>query len=289
MTAWPSIILRFACMVLLAGAVACDRSPAAPPVTRSDPAGMRIISLSPALTRTVTELGGGAAIVGRTPWCETPQAPDARIVGSFEDRDLEAIAALHPTLILRQSTAADPALEAVASSVNAMVHSWHFDRVSDVQSSPAPIAALLAAGGMASAPETAARLTAQHLDALRAPVRTKGPVLFLFAVDPPMAFGTGTYVDDLWTSMGGSNALSIAGYPSITAEDVVRLAPAAIVAIGRQSIPQWMKDASPVRVAIDAPDLLEPSARMLVNGPSLLRRADDAIVAMTDSPEGDGK
>ena len=289
MTARPSIILRCACLVLLAAVVACDRSPAAPPVTPSAPVGMRIISLSPALTRTVTELGGGAAIVGRTPWCETPQAPDARIVGSFEDRDLEAIAALHPTLILRQSTAADPALEAVASSVNATVHSWHFDRVSDVQSSLAPIAALLAAGGMASAPETAARMTAEHQDALRAPVRTKSPVLFLFAVDPPMAFGTGTYVDDLWTSMGGSNALSIAGYPSITAEDVVRLAPAAIVAIGRQSIPQWMKDASPVRVAIDAPDLLEPSARMLVNGPSLLRRADDAIVAMTDSPEGDGK
>ncbi|MEI6475689.1 MAG: helical backbone metal receptor, partial [Planctomycetota bacterium] len=271
-----SIIHRLACTVLLAGMAACGRSPAVPPAT---PAGMRIISLSPALTRTVSELGGGAAIVGRTPWCETPQAPDARIVGSLEDRDLEAIAALRPTLVLRQSSVTDPALETVARSVGAEVRSWHFDRVSDVQASLAPIAVLLAAGGIAGAPDAATHIAAAHAEAVRAPVRANGPVLFLFSVDPPMAFGTGTYVDDLWVSMGGVNAVRMSGYPAITAEDVVRLAPAAIVSIGRSSIPKWMKDASAVLVAIDAPELLEPSARMLVSGPVSLRGADDAICA----------
>jgi iron complex transport system substrate-binding protein len=271
---------------LLACAAACDR-PA--PVGTNVHAGARIVSLSPALTRTVTELGGGAAIVGRTPWCETPQAADARIVGALEDRDLEAIAALHPTLILRQSSVADPALETVARSVGAEVHTWHFDRVSDVQASLVPIADLLAEAGIATAPETAARITALHHEAVAAPVHTTGPVLFLFAVDPPMAFGTGTYVDDLWTAMGGSNAMRRPGYPAITAEDVVRLAPAAIISIGNSSIPAWMTDASRARVALDAPDLLEPSARMLVHGPASLRRADDAIVAMTDAQPGVSK
>jgi hypothetical protein len=42
-------------------------------------------------------------------------------------------------------------------------------------------------------------------------------------------------------------------------------------------------------VAIDAPDLLEPSARMLVQGPASLRRADDAIVALTDAQPGVSK
>jgi len=247
---------------------------------------MRIISLSPALTRTVSELGGGAAIVGRTPWCETPQAPDARIVGSLEDRDLEAIAALRPTLVIRQSSATDPALETVAHSVGAEVRSWHFDRVSDVQASLAPIAALLAAGGIAGAPDAATHIATAHAEAVRAPVRANGPVLFLFSVDPPMAFGTGTYVDDLWVSMGGVNAVRMSGYPAITAEDVVRLAPAAIVSIGRSGIPKWMKDASAVLVAIDAPELLEPSARMLVSGPASLRGADDAICAITASQSG---
>ena len=286
MPARTFIIHPIACLLLLACTAACDR-PA--PVSPSAHAGARIVSLSPALTRTVTDLGGGAAIVGRTPWCETPEAADARIVGSFEDRDLEAIAALHPTLILRQSSVADPALETVARSVGAEVHSWHFDRVSDVQASLVPIADLLAHAGITTAPEAAARITASHRDAVSAPVHTTGPVLFLFAVDPPMAFGTGTYVDDLWTAMGGTNAMRRPGYPAITAEDVVRLAPAAIVSIGRSEIPAWMADASGARVAIDAPDLLEPSAWMLVQGPASLRRADDAIVALTDAQPGVSK
>ena len=283
MPARTFIIHSIACLFLLACTAACDR-PA--PVSPSAHAGARIVSLSPALTRTVTELGGGAAIVGRTPWCETNEAAGVRIVGSHEDRDLEAIAALHPTLILRQSSVADPALEMVARSVGAEVHTWHFDRVSDVQASLVPIANLLADAGIATAPETAARITALHHEAVVAPVHTTGPVLFLFAVDPPMAFGTGTYVDDLWTAMGGTNAMRRPGYPAITAEDVVRLAPAAIISIGRSEIPAWMADASGALIAIDAPDLLEPSARMLVQGPASLRRADDAIVALTDAQPG---
>ena len=283
MAARTFIIHSIACLFLLACTAACDR-PA--PVSPSAHAGARIVSLSPALTRTVTELGGGAGIVGRTPWCETNEAAGVRIVGSHEDRDLEAIAALHPTLILRQSSVADPALEMVARSVGAEVHTWHFDRVSDVQASLVPIANLLADAGIATAPETAARITALHHEAVVAPVHTTGPVLFLFAVDPPMAFGTGTYVDDLWTAMGGTNAMRRPGYPAITAEDVVRLAPAAIISIGRSEIPAWMADASGALIAIDAPDLLEPSARMLVQGPASLRRADDAIVALTDAQPG---
>ena len=283
MPARTFIIHSIACLFLLACTAACDR-PA--PVSPSAHAGARIVSLSPALTRTVTELGGGAGIVGRTPWCETNEAAGVRIVGSHEDRDLEAIAALHPTLILRQSSVADPALEMVARSVGAEVHTWHFDRVSDVQASLVPIANLLADAGIATAPETAARITALHHEAVVAPVHTTGPVLFLFAVDPPMAFGTGTYVDDLWTAMGGTNAMRRPGYPAITAEDVVRLAPAAIISIGRSEIPAWMADASGALIAIDAPDLLEPSARMLVQGPASLRRADDAIVALTDAQPG---
>ena len=283
MPARTFIIHPIACLLLLACTAACDR-PA--PVSPSAHTGARIVSLSPALTRTVTELGGGAAIVGRTPWCETPEAAGVRIVGSLEDRDLEAIAALHPTLILRQSSVADPALDMVARSVGAEVHTWHFDRVSDVQASLVPIADLLTQAGITTAPEAAARITALHHEAVAVPVHTTGPVLFLFAVDPPMAFGTGTYVDDLWTAMGGTNAMRRPGYPAITAEDVVRLAPAAIISIGRSEIPAWMADASRARVAIDAPDLLEPSARMLVQGPASLRRADDAIVALTDAQPG---
>jgi hypothetical protein len=65
----------------------------------------------------------------------------------------------------------------------------------------------------------------------------------------------------------------------LTAEDVIRLAPSAVVVIGRGALPSWIGSASPVQVQVEAPDLLEPSARMLVDGPGSLHRVDDSIIA----------
>ena len=270
------ILASVATAVALAVTAACGRAPA--DAARAPGAGnaARIVSLSPALTRTVCMLGGKSAVVGRTPWCE---APDAVVVGTLEDRNLEAIAALRPTLVLRQSSAADPALETVAASSGATVHTWHFDRVEDVRAGLDPLARLLAEGGIPGADVAARDLVARHLQAITVPVRSISPVLFLFSVDPPMAFGSGTYVDDLWRAMGGVNAITKAGYPAMTAEDVIRLAPSAVVVIGRGPLPAWLGSASPVQVQLDAPDLLEPSARMLVDGPVSLHRVDDSIAA----------
>ena len=270
------ILASVATAVALAVMAACGRAPA--DAARASGAGnaARIVSLSPALTRTVCMLGGKSAVVGRTPWCE---APDAVVVGTLEDRNLEAIAALRPTLVLRQSSVADPALETVAASSGATVHTWHFDRVEDVRAGLDPLARLLAAGGIPGADAAARDLVARHLQAIAVPVRSISPVLFLFSVDPPMAFGSGTYVDDLWRAMGGVNAITKAGYPAMTAEDVIRLAPSAVVVIGRGPLPAWLGNASPVQVQLEAPDLLEPSARMLVDGPVSLHRVDDSIAA----------
>ena len=262
--------------VALAVMAACDRSPAdaahAPGAGR--PA--RIVSLSPALTRTVCMLGGQGAMVGRTPWCD---APDAVVVGTLEDRNLEAIAALRPTLILRQSSVADPALETLAASVDATVRTLHLDSVDDVRDGLDPLAKLLVAGGIPDADAAARDLATRHRQAIAMPVQSTLPVLFLFSVDPPMAFGSGTYVDDLWRAMGGTNAITKPGYPALTAEDVIRLAPSAVVVIGTGELPPWLRGAPNVLVQVDAPDLLEPSARMLVDGPASLHRADDLIVA----------
>ena len=126
--------------VLAACAIACGR-------TEPDPRGANahggsgaphaggIVSLSPALTHTAQALGAGDRIVGRTAWCD---APAARIVGSLEDRDLEAIVALRPALVLRQSSVPDPALEAAVRSMGArLVEVRAIDRVRDVEDAAA--------------------------------------------------------------------------------------------------------------------------------------------------------
>ena len=240
--------------------------------------GVRIVSLSPALTQASQALGAGEAIVGCTPWC---QAGQAVVVGTFEDRNLEAIATLRPTLILRQSAVADDALERAAP--DARRFDCTLSSLDDVRAMVPALAEVLAAQGIGGAPQAAARIASEHAAAMAAPLRTRGPVLFLFSTDPPAAFGRGTFVDGLWTGLGGTNAIARSGYPELSAEDVVGMRPVAVVVVGTATVPAWLRDALTV-VPLDASCLLEPSTAMLVDGPRALASADAAIAARAGAP-----
>jgi ABC-type hemin transport system substrate-binding protein len=248
---------------------------AVPEVRRS-----RIVSLSPAITHSVERLGCGDAVVGCTPWCGRQGTP---AVGSLEDRDLEAIAALRPTLLLRQSTADDAPLAAVASASGAQVRGWRLSSVADVRAFLPELGGLLEADGLQGAAGRAADAIAAHEAALRERVLTAEPVLFLFATDPPAAFGQGTYVDELWTAMGGRNAVAAPGYPQLSPEDVAAARPRAVVVVGPAPIPEWLARLTARVVPLDAPCLLEPGAAMLLDGPSALRSAD-ARIAGEETP-----
>ena len=238
------------------------------------PTGPRIVSLSPALTHSIERLGGAAAIVGCTPWC---RLEGAAVVGALEDRDLEAIAALRPTLLVRQSTQPDPALDRVLAGLGARSACWPLSRLAEVRAFLPELATALESAGIAGASERARSLAEAHAEAVRDRVRTIGPVVFLYATDPPAAFGAGSYVDELWREMGGRNAVSAPGYPALTAEDLASLGAVAVVVIGAADPPAWMSVAAPVRISVDAPELLEPGADMLTSGPGALRSADRRI------------
>ena len=239
---------------------------------------LRIVSLSPAMTHSAQALGADAEIVGRTPWC---RAPDAPVVGTFEDRDLEAIAATRPTLVLRQSTIPDAALERATEGAHRFERT--LSSLDDVRAMVPALAAALEAGGMPGARAAAERIADAHAAGMAVPVRTRAPVLFLFGTDPPAAFGRGTFIDGLWTGMGGVNAVAADGYPELSAEDVVRMRPAAVVIVGRATVPEWLRGASRV-VPLDAPCLLEPSTAMLVDGPHALASVDEAIASEAPAP-----
>ncbi|MCA9290136.1 MAG: hypothetical protein KDA25_03345, partial [Phycisphaerales bacterium] len=74
---------------------------------------------------------------------------------------------------------------------------------------------------------------AASIDAARAaaPVDWTGPTLLLADIDPLLAFGRHTYLDDLWTMIGSANAVAADGWIELTLEDVQRLDPAAIVVV----------------------------------------------------------
>lgn len=256
--------------VLTAHGVACGR-PDAPASAAGDRSGTRIVSLSPALTHTVERLGGAGAIVGCTPWC---RAEGAEVVGSLEDRDIEAIVSLKPSLVLRQSGTPDPALEKVLAARGVVLRSWTLASLAEVKACMPEVAAALVDAGITGAGDDARRIIDLHAAAIVERVATTGPVLFLYSTDPPAAFGAGSYVDELWRAMGGRNAVAAPGYPALAAEDLASLGADAVVVIGPLDPPSWLSVAAPVRIAIDAPELLEPGADMLTRGPDALRAAD---------------
>lgn len=270
----PAPRFRWLTAALAAALVGCgERAPPAEAARESSDGRSRIVSLSPALTHAAQALGAGDAIVGRTPWC---RAEGAAVVGTFEDRNVEAIAALRPTLVLRQSTAADEAL--CRAAPGAARFECALSSLDDVRAMVPALAQALAAQGVSGAPEAAERVASDHAAAMSVAVRTRGPVLFLFSTEPPAAFGRGTFLDGLWSGMGGQNAVAQPGYPELSAEDVVRMRPSAVVVIGSAKAPGWLREAVPL-VPLDAGCLLEPSIAMLVDGPRALASADRAIAS----------
>ena len=62
---------------------------------------MRIVSLSPAVTELVCQLGQGRFLVGRSEVCNYPeQVGKLPAVGRYADPFLERVVALHPTIVL---------------------------------------------------------------------------------------------------------------------------------------------------------------------------------------------
>jgi iron complex transport system substrate-binding protein len=85
---------------VLAGKLAARRSPQAP-----GPMAARLVSLAPALTETLIALGGQQQLVGVSDYCQLPAGLTLARVGSSLTPRYEAIAALHPSLVLCDDSA----------------------------------------------------------------------------------------------------------------------------------------------------------------------------------------
>ncbi|HEY4241781.1 MAG TPA: helical backbone metal receptor [Kofleriaceae bacterium] len=82
----------------------------------------RIVSLVPSDTYNVIALGAVDRLVGRTVWCESPEAAHVPTVGGTKDVDVDAVLALQPHLVLaNQEENTRPALEALAARVPVLV------------------------------------------------------------------------------------------------------------------------------------------------------------------------
>jgi iron complex transport system substrate-binding protein len=213
---------------MIALTAGCYRGPAAmPPVAGAQ----RIVSLVPSVTETLFALDAGDAVVGVSQYCDYPPAVRALPqVGSFITPNIEAIAALRPTLVIGLSTSSD--LREI-HALNAM-----------------GIATLMADDGSVAAIEQsiivigdrigrsgAARRLATGLRAHFAAVaeRLKGAprraVLMVVGHQPMVAVGQGTYLSELLMMAGATNiaAASDQAWPRLSVEYIIASRPEVIL------------------------------------------------------------
>lgn len=192
--------------------------------------------------------------------------------------------ALKPTLIVYQQTESGGPRDEIARLARDRswhLASWRLDRLADVRDMIHGVGALLGSRGERSAQDLLHRF--DRACAPDANAAALGPVILLFATDPPMAFGPGSYVDDLWHALGGSNAIDAGAYPELTVEQMARIDPGWVIVIGSdqllhaaQRLPVAALREGRIVHAAD-PGLLEPGAAVIPAIESLRRALAETV------------
>jgi len=278
---WPSTAPSALLALLLAGCAA-ERAPARAPLAGeaiADDAGdtvrvpvpvHRIVSLVPATTELLFAIGAGGQVVGRTQWCDWPDA--ARLVPSVGDGiepNLEAVLARKPDLVLMYPSGENAVAERRLTRLGIPVLRLRTDHLADV---PRLGRLLGRMTGHESAADSLARAFDAALDSASAPATADSTTVFFLAWDQPtMTIGRGSFVSELLARAGAANAFDdLAGSSAVVSiEAVAARDPDVVLAIGTDAPkeldrPEW-KAVRAVRegrfVRVEGSEFSRPSPR----------------------------
>jgi iron complex transport system substrate-binding protein len=186
----------------------------------------RVVSLAPSITETMYALGLQDLLVGDTEYCDFP--PDARIkpkVGGAINPSLEAIAALHPDVVLVIKSL--NRLDTVRALAEIGIPSYSTDphTIADILASTRRLADLLGASesGIAVTRELEQRLESTRHRVAGSPPRR---VLFVVWPQPLISIGRQTFLADALVYAGATSIVdSEQEWPQLSLEDVVHRQP----------------------------------------------------------------
>jgi ABC-type Fe3+-hydroxamate transport system substrate-binding protein len=164
----------------------------------------RVVSLVPSDTHSVIALGAADTLVGRTTYCESPEAAALPAVGGTKDVDVDAVVALSPDLVIaNQEENTRAALEALAArGVRVLVSLPR--RIADGSAHLARLARILAVGDREPARSLIRR--AYALVPPEGPASPAGPRAFVpIWKDPWMTLNADTYGSDVLAHAGIGN------------------------------------------------------------------------------------
>lgn len=203
----------------------------------------RIISMSPAITEILFELGVGHRIAGITDFCNYPEATSSiPRIGGLLNPNLESIVALKPDLIIY--TKENRKIQEQTENLGIKMLKVDLINIENILKS------ILVLGNILETTETAQPLhdrLKQGIDLYRSKLdgqRRKSTLIVLGKADDPLrdlyGAGKGTFLDELLTMAGGDNILnnSMAIYPKLSKEFVIAQSPEVIIeAIPRSQFP----------------------------------------------------
>lgn len=222
----------------------------------------RVVSLVPSDTHSVIALGARDRLVGRTTYCESPEAQGVATVGGTKDVDVAAVLALAPDLVIaNQEENTRAALEALAQHVPVLVSLPR--RVDQGIAHLARLARIL--GVVDGEP---ARSLVRRGYALRG-ANAAGPTAFIpIWMDPLMTINADTFGSDVLAHVGIANAFGdrLRLYP--LAADLGKTAPRD--AAGR--------DVRYPRVTFAEVSARRPQLVILPDEPHAFSAADEAVI-----------
>lgn len=164
----------------------------------------RIASLIPATTEILFAIGAGAAVVGRTTWCDYPPAASAvRNLGDGISPNLEAILATRPGLVLLYNSARNAEAAERLRDAGIPALRLNTDALADV----GRVARMLGrVSGHQHGADSVAAAFDTALAAATIPTVPHAPkVLLLVWEQPPMTIGRGSFLNELVERAGGRN------------------------------------------------------------------------------------
>jgi ABC-type Fe3+-hydroxamate transport system substrate-binding protein len=165
----------------------------------------RVVSLIPATTELLFAIGAGAAVVGRTQWCDyPPEALRVTDLGPGINPNLEAVLSVRPDLVVLYNSAQHAAAAARLRELGIPAVRINTDALADVGRVGRLLGQLT--GHAAGADSVSAAFDTALAAAGAAGRRERRPrVLILVWEQPPMTLGRGSFLSELVERAGAEN------------------------------------------------------------------------------------
>lgn len=232
-----------------------SKAPTASPPTATGP---RIVSISPAVGVMLADLHCDNLCVGRDGH-DVALSPALPVVGNQNSIDYEALIAARPTHVFTQWGSRDlpSKLVSLAQSNHWRLIDSRLLTLDDIRETTSQLDQELCAATGAQAPSQPCRDLLARMDKAWGQRNESfahiGKVLLLAEPAPPAAFGPGSCHYQLLERLGATPAIPTgAAYINLNLEDLIRLAPDAIVLIKPRGLATSTQDPGPAATAPDA-------------------------------------